>query len=246
VVDDNFTLNTKRAEEICDLLVSEKIGLPWQSQNGIRADRVTEDLAKKMKRSGCRYVWVGVETADEEVFEKTNKGEELEDIKAGIQNLKSVGIRVGGFFIVGLPNSTRQSDMKAIDFVKELGIDGWWFNFIPYPHTLAWDWVRSHGKLLRPCEGALQYGSHDIDPVFETEEYSRESRVKTYNEIHVRLRYFDRLADLSLKQTARWQKVFKTVRPFGLMATLSLAVFIMKYNTILTIKTLFPFVWRRK
>ena len=230
VVDDNFTLNLKRVEEVCDLLVSEQIHLPWNSQNGIRADRITEGLARKMKRSGCRHVWIGIESADEEVFKRINKGEKLEDVKNGIRHLRSTGIGVGGFFIVGLPHSTRETDLKAVAFVKENKINGWWFNFLPYPHTEAWNWVQTHGKILRPLDGALQYGSDSIQPVFETDDYPELDRMRTYNEIHIRLKYFSRLAEASLNQREKWSRVFKMARPYGIGTILSLAYFIMKYN----------------
>lgn len=246
VVDDNFTLNSKRAEEICDLLILGKMNIPWNCQNGIRADRIDEGLAVKMKRSGCRYVWIGIETADEEVFKQISKGEKLVNIKKGIRHLKRAGIRVGGFFILGLPYSTRETDLKSIDFVKEHGIDGWWFNFVPYPHTQAWDWVQSKAKILRPIDGALQYGTQDIDPVFETDEYPKKSRIKTYKDIHIRLRYFDRLADPSLNRWKRWKRVLRTLRPYGLRAVSSLLVYILKDTLKSVSKALFPFIWRRR
>ncbi len=230
VIDDNFTLELNRVNRICGRLISEKINLPWNSQNGIRADRISEDLAKLMKRSGCRYVWIGIESVDEKVFESINKGEKLEDIKKGIKHLKSAGIRVGGFFIVGLPYSRRETDLKAVDFIKEVEIDGWWFNFVPYPHTQSWNWVQTRGKVLRSSDGVLQFGSNEIEPVFETEEYPKESRIRTYNEIHIRLKYFDRLVDPSLNQRDKWRIVFKKVNPYGFGAGLSLLIFIVKYN----------------
>lgn len=230
VVDDNFTLDLKRVSTICDLLISEKLDLPWNSQNGIRADRINEDTATKMKRSGCQYVWIGIESADEKVFDAIEKGEKLADIKKGILHLQQSGIRVGGFFITGLPFSTRESDLKSIDFVQEQGIDGFWFNFVPYPHTRAYDWVAKHGKALRSTSGMLQFGANNVNPVFETKDYPRESRRKTYNEIHVRLKYFDRLVDPSLKQWLKWRKVFKLVRPYGPKVLLALCIFILKYN----------------
>jgi len=238
VVDDNFTLNLKRVEDICDQLISKKFNLPWNSQNGIRADRISEYMAKKMKRAGCHYVWIGIESTDEKVFNAINKGEKLEDIKTGIKHLKDAGIRVGGFFIIGLPYSTKESDLKSVDFVKELGIDGWWFNFVPYPHTQAWNWVQTHGKIIRSSEGALQFGTNSIEPVFETEEYPEESRIDAYNEIHIKLKYFDRLVDPSLKQREKWQKVFKIIMPYGPKTILMLLMFILKYNAKLVINKL--------
>ncbi|MFX0133859.1 MAG: B12-binding domain-containing radical SAM protein, partial [Candidatus Hodarchaeota archaeon] len=236
VVDDNFTLNIERVEDICDRLISMEINLPWNSQNGIRADRISVDLAKKMNQSGCHYVWIGIENAEEEVFKTINKGEKLEDIKTGIKHLRNVGIRVGGFFIIGLPYSTKEADLKSVSFVKDLGIDGWWFNFVPYPHTEAWDWVQTNAKMLRPINGALQFGTSSIEPVFETEEYLKEDRINTYNEIHIKLKYFDRLTDPSLKSWDKWQKVLKIVAPYGAGAILSLLIFILKHHVKMALK----------
>jgi radical SAM superfamily enzyme YgiQ (UPF0313 family) len=230
VVDDNFTLDLSRVEDIGDLLIHERINLPWTCQNGIRADRISEILARKMKRSGCRYVWIGIETADEEVFNTINKGERLEDIRTGIKRLKRAGIRVGGFFIVGLPYSKRESDLKSISFVKELAIDGWWFTFVPYPHTEAWDWVQTHARLLRSPDGALQFGTNDIEPIFETDDYSKEARMKTYDEIHIRLRHFDRLVDPSLSQRDKWPRVYEKLRPYGFLTISSFILFVLSRN----------------
>lgn len=228
VVDDNFTLDTGRAERICDLLVAENIRLPWNSQNGIRADHISPNLAAKMKRSGCHHVWIGVESADEDVFRHIKKGETLDNIREGIRALKQARIRVGGFFIVGLPLSTREADLASVNFVKAEGIDGWWFNFVPYPRTRAWDWIDAHGRWLRSPEDALQYGLGDIEPVFETDDYPRETRVRTYREIHVRLGLFERLADPFVNTKGRWRKIYSLVRPFGLGAILSFLIFILK------------------
>ena len=230
VVDDNFTLDLKRVEAITDDLISSRLSLKWNSQNGIRADRITDFLARKMKQSGCQHVWIGIESADEEVFNKINKGEKLADVCQGIMILKGAGIRVGGFFIVGLPHSTRDSDLKSVAFVKKLKIDAWWFNFVPYPHTKAWDWVQANGKILRPIDGALQFGSTNIEPVFDTEEYPKNDRMKTYDEIHIKMKYFDRLIDPSLSKFDKWKQVIEKVRPHGLGALFSLLLFILKYN----------------
>lgn len=236
VVDDNFTLKLDRVESICTMLIDSRMGLPWNSQNGIRADRITEEHAKIMKKSGCQFVWIGIESVDEYVFNDINKGEKLEDIKKGIRHLKQAGIKVGGFFITGLPHSTRESDLKAIEFVKKLGIYGWWFNFVPYPHTRAGEWVKTYGKSLRSSDGVLQFGSSSIEPVFETEEYPRESRIKTYTEIHIRLKYFDRMADFSLKSWKKWYNVYTRIAPYGFGVIFSFFVFLLKHNVRLLLK----------
>jgi len=226
VVDDNLTLDLERVEQICNLLIREQVDLPWNSQNGIRADRITARLAGRMKLSGCSYVWVGIESADEAVFGGIDKGESLNDIGKGIRNLQEEGIRVGGFFIVGLPGSTREQDLKIIDFVRSHRIDAFVFNFVPYPGTRASDWVAQHGRLLRDNEGALQYGGNGLEPVFETPEYSREDRIKTFEEINVRLSYFDRLVDSSLPQREKFNRAWRIVKPYGAKAVCRLFCFV--------------------
>ncbi len=238
VVDDNLTLDLKRVEGICDLIIAEDLNFKWNSQNGIRADRIDSALAEKMKRSGCKHVWIGVESADERVFKNIDKGEKLEDIKKGIGILKHAGIKVGGFFMIGLPGSTRESDLKSVNFSKDLDIDSWWFYFVPYPRTRAWEWVKANGRVLRPIEGTLQFGAANIEPVFETEEYPKAVRMRTYEEIHIRMGYLDRLFDPLLGQKDNLLKLFRRALSFGPWAVISLAEFVFRYNAKLLIRKL--------
>jgi anaerobic magnesium-protoporphyrin IX monomethyl ester cyclase len=233
VVDDNLTLNPGRVERICDLLISAQLNLPWNSQNGIRADRVTRELAQKMKGSGCRHVWVGIESADDDVFAQIDKGESLQEIRNGIRNLREAGIRVGGFFIVGLPGSTSARDLKIVSFVRDEHIDCFVFGFVPYPKTRANDWVQQNGTILRPSAGALQFGSGEFQPVFETHDYPKAERISTFNEINVSLGSFANLGDASLGQCERWRRVYRIVGPYGGKALIRFFVFIARYNATL-------------
>ena len=228
VVDDNLTLNIRRVEHLCDLLLAQAWDMSWNCQNGIRADRVSALLAKKMKLSGCQYVWVGIESADADVFAAIDKGESLDSIQAGIASLREAGIRVGGFFIIGLPGSTRERDLKIIDFVKENKIDAFVFNFVPYPGTRASKWVEQHARILRTVEGALQFGGNGIEPVFDTADYPEETRIQTFTEINVRLGYFDRLVDSSLPAWKKRHKIYEIVRPYGARAVLAFIFFALR------------------
>ena len=232
VVDDNLTLDLRHVEAICDQILQAGLAMPWNSMNGIRADRLTAGTATKMRASGCYHVWIGIEAADRELFDTINKGEQIEDVKRGIRTLKQAGIGVGGFFIVGLPHATREKDLRTIDFVREMGIDAWWFQFVPYPYTPANDWVQTDSsvRILRPAEGALQFGSGDIEPVFETTAYSKQERMRTYDEIHIRMGFFDRLFDPGKGQWGNLRRVFRKVAPHGPGAMATFGTFILAHN----------------
>lgn len=229
IVDDNFTLHRERAGQICDALIEADFGIPWTSQNGIRADKITEELAVKMRKAGCRHVWIGIEAADEELFATINKGEELHEVEDGIKKFLAAGIGVGGFFIVGMPYATKEKDLKTVDFVKKLGIDAWWFNFVPYPYTAAYDWVVKNAKILKPIDGIAQYGSGEIQPVFETEEYKAEERIQTYEEIHIRMGFFDRLFDPDKSYAHNVRDAYRRANKYGLWAKKNLAGFLVRH-----------------
>ena len=65
--DDNLTFDQKRMESICDKIVERKIKFRWETPNGVRADRLNEELLRKMKKSGCRSVFFGIESGDQSV-----------------------------------------------------------------------------------------------------------------------------------------------------------------------------------
>ena len=67
--DDNMTFDIKRFDAICDRLIERNIRFKWETPNGIRADYLTMELLKKMKRSGCQSVFFGVESGDQHVLD---------------------------------------------------------------------------------------------------------------------------------------------------------------------------------
>jgi hypothetical protein len=90
--------------------------------------------------------------------------------------------------------------------------------------------VQQNGTALRSSTGALQFGSGEFQPVFETPDYSKEDRISTFNEINIRLGCFANLADASLSQWKRWRRVYRIVRPYGRRALGGLLFYIARYN----------------
>jgi anaerobic magnesium-protoporphyrin IX monomethyl ester cyclase len=123
IADDTFTTNIERAEEICDRIVEEGLKFTWETVNGIRADRVTPRLLRKMRKAGCYRVTFGIETGNEDVMKRINKGESLDTIRNAVNMAKKAGLEVYGSFMMGLPGETEQTMQQTIDFAKELNLD---------------------------------------------------------------------------------------------------------------------------
>lgn len=207
IIDDNFTLDMNRAKEICELIISSKINLNWGCPNGVFAARLDEELVKLMKRAGCTRVFIGIESVDEKVLKSTKKRETLQDIENAIRMCHDVGIEVQGFFIIGLPCSTLQSDLKSVEFAKKNKIDGWWNMLTPYPGTEVLYWVNANATTLGDFQtGHYVSQSHTPRVVFETQDYTASERTQAFYMIHLRMNHFGWLVS---KESIRLGKILR-------------------------------------
>ena len=178
--DDNFTLLPERAEEICDQIVERGMKIKWELRNGIRIDKVNERLLRKMKNAGCMYVAFGVESADQEVLDNIKKGITAEKAKEAILLADKVGIKKGAFFIVGLPGDTYKKFLKTLKWALELPLDEVrFYNAVPYPATDFYKWVEENARwIISPDVYMNSIGSFDDQPIFETDDFTKEERIK--------------------------------------------------------------------
>lgn len=119
--DDNLTFDIKRFEAICDKIIERKIKFQWETPNGVRADYLTLDLLKKMKKIGCQSVFVGVESGDQYVLDNIiGKNLKLKNIIKFARMCKKIGLKTGAFYIIGFPGETKETMMNTVNFALML------------------------------------------------------------------------------------------------------------------------------
>ncbi|MCW3995533.1 MAG: B12-binding domain-containing radical SAM protein [Candidatus Bathyarchaeota archaeon] len=119
--DDNLTLDIPRFEAICDGIIQRKIKIGWETPNGVRADCLNLDLLKKMQRSGCKSVFVGVESGDQQILDNVIcKSLDLNRVVEFAKNAKEIGLKTGAFYIIGFPGETKENMQHTVDFALEL------------------------------------------------------------------------------------------------------------------------------
>jgi len=143
--DDDFTINMKRAEEICDLLIQEPIRISWSCTT--RVDLVNENLLNKMRKSGCWLISYGVESADPNILKNIKKGYTIEQVQNAFSLTKKAGIRTVAYLMVGLPGETKETINKTIDFSLKLDPDfvSWGITAL-YPGSSLYESAKN-GKL---------------------------------------------------------------------------------------------------
>lgn len=159
--DDNLTMDIKRAEEIFDKIAQQYPDISWSAPNGIRADRMTTQLAKSMKKSGCTSVSLGIESGDQKFLNNTIKKKlNLKKVDKTVEILTNAGITVIGFFILGIPGETEDSMETSINFAKILskkGLIPHFFIVTPLPGTELYDIATREGLLLKNKPAPIDY-----------------------------------------------------------------------------------------
>lgn len=201
IIDDAFNLDMGRAKEFCRLLVERNLGLRWSCPNGLRADRVDDELAELMSASGCYSVMLGVESGDPEVFSSIGKGETLEQVSTGIRTFQRAGMQVGGYFLIGLPGDSLESQYRSVEFARDHGLVAHFNMLIPYPGTCLWEWAKSNANMLRDIEQGLHFADSGgkVLPVFETAAFTEVQRMEAYRMVHTRMARFEMLLPATLK-----------------------------------------------
>ncbi|MDP3888622.1 MAG: radical SAM protein [bacterium] len=150
IYDDCFNFDIGRAERIMDLISERNYKLYIRFGNGIRADKITKRLLKKMKAAGTDFIAYGVESGDQKILHSIPKGESHKQILKAIKLTKEAKIQAAGFFILGLLGDTKKTMQKTIDFAIKADLDRVFFNIaIPFPGTRMAKIIKeSGGKIL--------------------------------------------------------------------------------------------------
>jgi anaerobic magnesium-protoporphyrin IX monomethyl ester cyclase len=115
--DDNLTFDIKRFEAICDKILEKDIKFQWETPNGVRADYLTLELLKKMKKTGCQSVFVGIESGDQYVLDNIiGKSLKLTNVIKFAEMCKKIGLKTGAFYIIGFPGETKETMRNTVKF----------------------------------------------------------------------------------------------------------------------------------
>jgi len=159
IVDDNLFADRAYAHELFDGIIRRRFNLYLNLQNGVRADALTEDLVKKMKRAGVFKVSMGVESGDPVIQNKIGKSLNLDDVIASARLLKRYGIAVYGNFMLGLPGDTPESMQRTIDFAGKMDPDIANFMItIPFPGTALYELAHRQGTLYEDLKKGAPHG----------------------------------------------------------------------------------------
>jgi anaerobic magnesium-protoporphyrin IX monomethyl ester cyclase len=132
--DDTMTLRRSRMVEICNALIDMPNSPSWYCLS--RVDTMDRELAKLMRKAGCRMVNFGIESGSPEILEKIGKKISLDKAVDAISACTRAGLRTQCTFIVGFPfdtDETMELTYKTACRIKPT--IAMFFPLTPYPGT---------------------------------------------------------------------------------------------------------------
>ena len=150
IVDDNFTANMKRVEEICDLIIAEDIKLDLICQSRIDVIKNNPNIIKKMSKAGFWLFFLGIESFNQKSLNDIKKRVHFRDIVEAIKILHDNDMLIIGSLLIGSSLDEKEKDIDLmIKIVKKLGIDFPIYSIMtPLPGTKFRDIVIEKNYLL--------------------------------------------------------------------------------------------------
>lgn len=122
-IDDTFNVPKARFKEFCRMLIEREFDFNWFSY--YRCDHGDEETMELMSRSGCKGVFLGIESGSPEILLKMNKRAKVANYERGIKGMRDHGILTFASLITGYPGETESTIQETLDFIRNNQPDYW-------------------------------------------------------------------------------------------------------------------------
>ena len=109
-------LDNSISPALMESLVESPPGVPWYGFARISRDLADIEYCMSLKRSGCVMLKLGIESGDQDVLDRMQKGIDLETASAALRNLRRAGISAYVYLLFGTPEETREGARKTLEF----------------------------------------------------------------------------------------------------------------------------------
>lgn len=133
-VDDNIAAKPEHSKNLFRAL--KPLNIIWGSQASVTIAK-DEELVRLAAESGCRFLFIGIETTSRKALEETGKQQNrVEDYESSLRVLKKHGIHVMGAFMFGFDADDESVFAETLDFSMRNKIQVAQFAaMVPYPGT---------------------------------------------------------------------------------------------------------------
>jgi anaerobic magnesium-protoporphyrin IX monomethyl ester cyclase len=138
--DDNMAADKKRLKVLLRMMIDEGLAMPWSAQ--VRTDVARDpELLDLMRKSGCKRVYLGLESVNQATLDHFHKAQSVDDIVQAIKKLHEYGINSHGMFV--------QTLRDTVTFALKHRIDTVMLNILtPLPGTPQFQQMEEQGRIF--------------------------------------------------------------------------------------------------
>ncbi|MCF7878856.1 MAG: radical SAM protein [Candidatus Omnitrophica bacterium] len=178
--DDSFTINKKFIDSFCFRLKKESIKIRWSCET--RADLISDEIVKKMKKSGCYKVILGAESGNDFILKKIKKDVNCGQIEKAVKICKKNGLETSLFFMIGFPWETAKEIKETVNFMEKLDPQYAVFSVAtPYPATELYRVCKQKGLLPDDTDWSRFF--HQSPDMFLSDKLGRDEIRKIMEEV---------------------------------------------------------------
>jgi len=140
IVDDIFNFDRERVLKICRLIGERGLDIKLSFPNGLRGDRLDEEVILALKRAGAYSITIAFETASPRLQKLLRKNIDLEHAAEAARISVRNGLITRGFFMLGFPTETRTEIQSTVRLAFSLPLHvASFFLVVPFKGTPLYD-----------------------------------------------------------------------------------------------------------
>jgi len=176
-IDDTFNVPKNRFKDLLRIFCD--YDFEWFSF--LRVQFVDEEIVQLMKDSGCKGVYLGVESASDKVLKNMNKRATSAEFYRGVGLLAKYGITSMSALVLGFPGETEETIRESVNFIENSGTDFYSLKeFFYIKHTKVYDDREQYG-----LTGMGNRWSHDTMTSEDASRIKIELFKEIRNSIHI-------------------------------------------------------------
>jgi len=166
IADELFLLHEPHYNAICDRLIESGLGEKISFWCYGRVDTVKPHTLAKLKKAGCTWIALGIESGSKHVRDGAEKALKSEDIYGVVRAIQDSGINVIGNYIFGLPDDDLGTMGETLDLA--MGLNTEFANFysaMAYPGSRLYDDAVANGLTLPDSWRGYSQHNEDCRPL---------------------------------------------------------------------------------
>jgi len=160
--EDDFEANRKRLQELCNILINEKMGITFEHYS--RVNYAKEERLALEREAGLKLISYGVESGSPRMLEFIKKDQTVAQIQEAFQICDDLGIAAAASFMIGLPTETIEELNSSMSLANSLHAHNIFpMVYTPYPGTELFDYCINEKLFELPAILADQGRAYTAD-----------------------------------------------------------------------------------